>query len=331
MPTEFRQYLEQVDRQAELVRVTIIDVQGSAPREAGAVMVVDAGGSMGTIGGGALEYDAIAHARTLLQDDSNDQWRRDVKDYPLGPRLGQCCGGFVKVLFERTMPRWRDFFLCKPSHEKRFLLRPVESGEAPVFLSDERAKLPPDLRRTLSKATGGEARHFLYHDEADGRLWFVEDLQCSPAQIYLYGAGHVGREIVRICAGMDVEIVWVDTDETRFPADLPANATRLIAASPCKASAYASECAYHVVMTYSHAMDLEICHAVLARGAFRFLGLIGSATKRARFEKRLIELGIERVSLERLCCPIGVEGLTGKDPSVIALSVAAQIQMLRDQ
>ena len=86
--------------------------------------------------------------------------------------------------------------------------------------------------------------------------------------------------------------------------------------------------AWHIVMTYSHALDLAICHAVLRRGDFGHLGLIGSATKRARFMKRLTELGIAPAALARLNCPIGLPGIDGKEPGMIAVAVAAQLVQL---
>src|SRR5262249_33177547 len=87
----------------------------------------------------------------------------------------------------------------------------------------------------------------------------------------------------------------------------------------------ASADAIHIVMTYSHALDLAICHAVLRRGQFGHLGLIGSATKRVRFLKRLAGLGIAPVMLQRLTCPIRLAGVGRQEPAMIAVSTAAQL------
>jgi xanthine dehydrogenase accessory factor len=117
---------------------------------------------------------------------------------------------------------------------------------------------------------------------------------------------------------------------SRFPAPIPPHAKRLVAAAPHSAVSYAPDDAFHAVMTYSHAMDLDICHAVLKRGAFRYLGLIGSQTKRERFVRRLRELGIEGSALSRLTCPIGAGGPSSKEPFVIAIAIAAEILRLRE-
>jgi xanthine dehydrogenase accessory factor len=161
-----------------------------------------------------------------------------------------------------------------------------------------------------------------------GEEWFVERVSPAKISIYLYGAGHVAREFVRVLAGTDAEIVWIDTDLSRFPAAIAPHTKRLIAAAPHSAVSYAPDDAFHVVMTYSHAMDLDICHSVLKRGAFRYLGLIGSQTKRERFVRRLLELGIEEREHDRLTCPIGAGGPSGKEPATIAIALAAEILRL---
>jgi len=146
--------------------------------------------------------------------------------------------------------------------------------------------------------------------------------------LQLYGAGHVGRAIVNILRGMDCRVSWIDERDAEFGRageDLPPHIERVcvdeVQAEVCNAPAGA----LYLVLTHSHDLDLKIVEVVLKRGDFGFLGLIGSATKRARFEHRLRERGIAAALLERLVCPIGLPGIEGKAPEVIAVSVVAQL------
>jgi xanthine dehydrogenase accessory factor len=155
--------------------------------------------------------------------------------------------------------------------------------------------------------------------------WFVAPLARRTTPLYLYGAGHVGRALVRVLEGLPFDLVWVDTVRARFPAAIPAHARMEATRDPVSLAAQAPPGAFHLVMTYSHPLDLAICHALLRRGDFAYLGLIGSRTKRARFVKRLAEAGIDESMLARLVCPIGIPGLSGKEPPMIAVSTAADL------
>jgi xanthine dehydrogenase accessory factor len=318
-------------RNGPVVRVTVIAVEGSTPREVGAAMTVSVQTVTGTVGGGALEYDAIAHARQLAATQT--MWLRDVKTYPLGPRLGQCCGGQVRLLFECYGVDEIDIVSNFAGKGKGYCVRPVVSGAAPVLaISGAELSAAPDfVREQFQKLTAhADSRSGLAHGARQGESWFLEPLSKKRLPIYLYGAGHVGREVVRVFGGLAVEIVWIDTDTERFPDPVPAHVKRLVIASPNDAVGLAPDDAFHVVMSYSHALDLEICHAVLKRGRFRYLGLIGSMTKRARFLKRLGDLGVSEAMLSRLTCPLGAGGPRSKEPGVIAISLAAEILQLSE-
>jgi xanthine dehydrogenase accessory factor len=159
----------------------------------------------------------------------------------------------------------------------------------------------------------------------DQPAWFVEPTADEKTPLVIYGAGHVGRALVRVLDGLPFAVTWVDTARERFPEEPTPSVVRVATSEPAEFAASFPAGAYHIVMTFSHALDLAICHAVLARGDFAHLGLIGSATKRARFVRRLGELGVGVERLERLVCPIGQHGLAGKAPAVIAVSVAADL------
>lgn len=226
------------------IRITVTKTAGSVPRAAGTQMLVWADRTEGTIGGGTLEWEAMAEARRMLADGRKSHEAR----IPLGPALGQCCGGSVGLLWEEaeamTMP----------------LARP---------------------------------------------LW-------------IYGAGHVGRAIVHVMASLpEFDITWVDTHADRFPRT---EITTLVAADPAMVVKHAPSNADHLIFTYSHELDLALCHAILSHG-FHSAGLIGSATKWARFKTRLAALGHSHAQISRIACPIGDPSL-GKHPAAIALGVA---------
>jgi xanthine dehydrogenase accessory factor len=231
---------------------------GSVPRETGTRMLVAADDAIGTIGGGHLELKAIAAARALLRGEPVAA----EQHIPLGPALGQCCGGAVTLRF--------------------------------VPLADARPAdwAPPPPRFSLQ----------------------------------LYGAGHVGRAIVRLLEGIDCRVQWIDERESEFPAAAEAAHVERVCVEPVEAEvAVAPPGAFYLVLTHSHDLDLAVTEAVLRRGDFGFLGLIGSQTKRARFLHRLEARGVPPAAIGRLTCPIGVPGIVGKEPEVIAVGVVAQL------
>ncbi len=299
-----------VERHGAVVRVVVATVEGSAPREPGAAMLVWAEGFEGTIGGGALEHQAMAEARRMLSLDG--AWLRETRRMPLGPGLGQCCGGLVRLLTEV----YRAEEIAGLGDVAGAFARPMVSG-APG------GEAPLAVRAAARGHRSGEAPGVVF---APGDpAWLSEPLAPALTPLFLYGAGHVGRAVVRVFEGLPFAITWVDDAPARFPDAIPNHAERLVAVNPADAVAAAPKGAAHLVMTYSHPLDLEICHRVLARGDFGRLGLIGSASKSARFRKRLRALGHGDAALARLVCPIGLPGLGGKAPAEIAVAVAAEL------
>jgi xanthine dehydrogenase accessory factor len=284
-----------------VARVVVAEAKGSAPREAGASMLVWDGGQSGTIGGGALEWEAAARARELLVKGG-----AKLDRLALGPALQQCCGGAVTLLTEV----WDEAGLAALVPEAGLVARAVERD----------SQLPLAVKRRLQAArgqgvTGGPALI---------QGWMVEPLDRPRQQLWVWGAGHVGRAVVGVLAPMpELSITWVDTAESRFPEAIPDGVEQIVAADPAALVRFAPEGAEHLILTFSHALDLALCHALLSHG-FARAGLIGSATKWARFRKRLSELGHEPRDIARIDCPIGDPRL-GKHPQAIAISVAAAI------
>lgn len=144
--------------------------------------------------------------------------------------------------------------------------------------------------------------------------------------LQLYGAGHVGRAIVALLAGIDCRVWWIDEREDEFPPGAEPPHIRRVCVEPVEAEvAQAPPGASFLVLTHSHDLDLRIAEAILRRGDFGFFGLIGSRTKRSRFVHRFEQRGLPGDTIARMTCPIGVPGITGKEPAVIAVAVVAQL------
>jgi xanthine dehydrogenase accessory factor len=184
------------------------------------------------------------------------------------------------------------------------------------------------LGPTLGQCCGGVLmlRWSMLADE-DPAAW---PLPPPRFTLQLYGAGHVGRAIVRVLEGIDCRVQWIDERESEFPDQtLPPHIER-ICVEPVQAEVrVAPPGAFFLVLTHSHDLDLAITEAVLRRGDFGWLGLIGSKTKRARFVHRLEARGVDPAAVARLNCPIGVPGIAGKEPEVIAVAVVAQLLLAR--
>jgi len=284
---------QKVATHGRVARVVVAAVQGSTPRDQGAAMLVWQQGQCGTIGGGALEYQAVEAARAALC--SCDTWSRSLRRVPLGPALGQCCGGSVSLLTE-VFGAAECEYLETLAQNVAAIARPVTSG------------VPP---------RAGSAPGF-------SQAQFSETLAAARRSIWIYGAGHVGRALVDLLPQLGYDVTWIDTDSARFPEGEAPHVSRLIAKDPAEVVRYAPHDARHLILTYSHALDLEICHRILGHG-FRSAGLIGSATKWARFQTRLAKLGHSPAQIARIDCPIGLPEL-GKSPVAIALGVACVLQ-----
>jgi xanthine dehydrogenase accessory factor len=257
-------------------------------------MLVWEGGQAGTIGGGALEFEAASKARGMLGAGGVS-----VQRVALGPALGQCCGGAVTLWFE--------------------VLERVPEPVAGMVARGPGA-MPLAVKRILAAARGQGVRPGVALVEG----WLVEPVAEPGRQVWVWGAGHVGRALVGVLAPLPgMAVTWVDVAAERFPETVPEGVTVLPAADPALLADHAPPGAEHLVLTFSHALDLELCHRLLRRG-FRSCGLIGSATKWARFRSRLAALGHDPAAVARIRCPIG-EPAFGKHPQAIAVGVAAQM------
>ncbi|HEY4081325.1 MAG TPA: xanthine dehydrogenase accessory protein XdhC [Burkholderiaceae bacterium] len=261
---------QQLEREPAVL-ATVVRVQGSTPREAGAWMAVTANGLIGSIGGGQLEFDVMAEARSALTAGGIIS---PLRRYALGPTLGQCCGGVVHVRLE-----WLD-----ASHRE-------------------------GLRRRLTPT--------------------------PVMRVALFGGGHVGRAIAELFSRLPVALHWIDSRDEIFPPDLPGQVETEHSDPVHAAVRDLAPGSRVLVMSFSHAEDLDIVAACLTRvresDDLPFIGLIGSKSKWASFRHRLEARGFTEADLARITCPIGIPGITGKQPDVIALAAVAQLmQTLED-
>ena len=244
-----------------MILITVTQTQGSVPRETGTWMVVKDDGIIGTLGGGNVEYQAIAHAKNFKNESEQ------TKRFALGPSLGQCCGGVMDLSFER-----------------------IDNAQLAL-------------------------------------LQAKQDVACKP--IALFGGGHVGRAIVNVLATLPFRITWIDSRDEIFPEDVPSKVVCEHSDPVQSAVASLTSASQVLIMSFSHAEDLEIVQQCLRRNREQndlpFIGLIGSKTKWATFQNRLRERGFTDAELAQVTCPIGIAGVEGKEPEVIAVAVAAQL------
>ncbi len=323
--------IELSQARAPAVLVTVAAVKGSAPRAAGAKILVSAETVVGTIGGGHLELKAIEIARAQLGQPSPA-----LRRFPLGASLGQCCGGIANLLFEPlAMPSsWLKFAHdCARAGDQCVRVVPVRGEGAMIVSANDHAgtlgsaelDAVATLRARALLADGGGARLVDLGMGADARTCLLDPLQPEGPCVWLFGAGHVGRALVSVLAPVAAEIVWVDQRASEFPGQVAANVRVFVSDEPAAEVPAAPAGAFFLVMTHNHALDEQITEAILRRGDYLYFGLIGSQTKRRRFEQRLAARGIDAARLATMTCPIGVAGIGDKRPAAIAVATAAEV------
>jgi len=300
--------------QAPAVLVTVAIVEGSVPREPGAKMLVTAAGLAGTIGGGHLEHRAIEIARAMLAEGGQPRLER----FALGPSLGQCCGGIAHLAFERAQRAQVALLDAR---------RTVDSIRVVAFDHPAWALFDTDGVHLAGDPVPPFERSLGTHvfTDTDGRRWLADAILAPRAHLMLFGAGHVGAAIVRALAELPCRVTWVDERDDQFPAAVPSNVTVEATDIPEALVERAAPGTTFLVMTHSHALDLRLSNAILSRPGQDWFGLIGSSTKRRQFEHRLRERGVDHARIDAMVCPIGLPGIAGKAPAVIAASCAAQL------
>jgi xanthine dehydrogenase accessory factor len=287
--------LQEIDRVERAALVSVVRVFGSTPREAGARMVVTADQIVGTIGGGNLEWEAIQTARQHLAAQASIAPL--LQTQILGPDLGQCCGGRIEIATE-------------------------------IFAAADRPRVAALAEREAAGTFTLTGRIV----SAD----FVEHFGERRGKLYLFGAGHVGHAVIAalapltetalVAAALPLDIIWVDSRPECFVGTiLPPTVTARIAEDPVGVMVAVESGSFVLIMTHSHALDYDLTAAALRRPDLSYVGLIGSATKRARFLHRLREDSIDPARIATLICPIGLTTIRSKHPAAIAAGIAAQL------
>ncbi|MYL27912.1 xanthine dehydrogenase accessory protein XdhC [Halomonas sp. 22501_18_FS] len=233
------------------VIATVVNTQGSTPRDGGSKMVITADQTYDTIGGGRFELLVTQRARELL---AAGQGCQRLEPFPLGAQAAQCCGGNLTVMLE-----------CIP---------------------------------------------------------------CRDWQVAVFGAGHVGQALLGILAGLPCQVTVVDSRPELAPESMPPNARMAIDDNPVSALDTLPDNTWVIVLTHDHGLDFSLCCRLLTDYRWSFTGLIGSRTKAERFRARLSREGFSGEAIRRIQCPIGLEGVEGKYPMEVAVSIAAQLQSL---
>jgi xanthine dehydrogenase accessory factor len=253
----FRTFL---DGTAAAVLVTVSEARGSTPREAGAIMIVSADSIWGTIGGGQLEFMAIDNARDMLGGGGTGEL-----DVPLGPEIGQCCGGRTRLTFQR---------------------------------------MTPELTAGIEARLAAETERF--------------------PQVVLFGAGHVGRALAEALLPLPFRVTVVETRQAALD-DVPEGVEKKLAAMPEALVDGLAPGSAVIILTHDHALDFLIARQALARGDLAYVGMIGSATKRATFKNWLAHETDGIVSSDALVLPVGGSMVHDKRPAVIAALVTGEL------
>lgn len=292
------------------VIVTVAEAAGSAPRGAGTKMLVSDTALFGTIGGGNLEFTVVEQARKFLENDEGDY---QFQKYALGPLLEQCCGGSVDILLERIEPGAE--FLMEP---RRGVLETRFDG-----ISLRKEWVDHDAGNSISFF---DCHEKVLKGDVGSAAMMRELVARNFTPLYMFGAGHVGRAVASALAPLPFDVVWVDSRIAEFPETIPVNHQCRTTKDYCAVVDEAKAGAFYLIFTHSHQLDYELAARILARGDAAYCGLIGSKTKRARFENRMLrERVLTEDRLSELTCPIGLPGIPGKEPEVIAASVVAQL------
>ncbi len=323
---------------SDCVLVTVVQVLGSTPREAGASMLLRSRQSpsqsfhslqpeqLDTIGGGHLEWQACQIAQVMLLNSGHPQIR--LERFNLGARLGQCCGGLALVAFEKINSDkaavWQQRIESMTMRDTglHYLERTLQAGFSESIWSFKTAGLN-DLNQEVASfkasARAGEHNHWL----------FQQTLVNHQFLVLIFGAGHVGQALVQALLPLEVSIRWVDVRDHIFPDISHANLRCISTDTPEYEITHAPANSYFLIMTHNHALDLALCQALFKRSDYAYFGLIGSRSKRAVFERRLLERGVTDNQLQQMICPVGVQGISSKEPAAIAVSIVAQLLQVR--
>lgn len=299
------------------VLVTVVRADGSTPREVGATMLLQFNlqqqwQQSDTIGGGHLEFQAINIAKAMLKD--TDTCVRRIERFNLSARLGQCCGGVVWLLFEKISP-------AEIASDLSASLQAWRAGQR-IWRT-----VSHQYASTWQIAETEQQLNFEFHSTSHEEWQFGQQIKPYAMQVLICGAGHVGEAIVRYLLPIGVRVKWIDQRDDVFPLDLLEQVQCLTTDTLDAEIEHFDRSGAILILTHDHQLDLQLCFTALKPTAkpFAYVGMIGSKSKRAIFEKRMQIRGYTPETLQRLVCPIGIEGISSKQPAMIAIAVVAQL------
>ena len=257
----FKNINDAIKFKSSLIKAKLITTEGSVPRNKGTIMLITEKYIFGSIGGGQLEYNIINKSKNLLK---LKKFKEEIINIPLGPSIGQCCGGYVQV--------------------------------------------------KITKHKNGEES---FKDE--------DKIKKNDGNLYIFGAGHIGKELSSRSVDLDFNINLIDSREEYLKIQKNSKIRNIYAKFPWLLVKNLKKNSFFIILTHSHDHDFKIINEILSLNNFKFIGLIGSKTKMKRFENRLIKLGHNQSLINKIESPIGLKSISSKKPAEIAISIIARL------
>jgi xanthine dehydrogenase accessory factor len=333
------------------VLLTIIATKGSTPCTNGDKIVFTKNeNSFGSIGGGNLEFKSLAFAKEMLGQKMNT---RQLVKYPLGATLGQCCGGYVKVLFESFIEDDEDLshnnswieqvsMLYKKGED--FILATIIDIDKKNHSSTQKCIYTNNNfyssigNKKLSNFIEESASNLMQSAQSPTIVEFEDDSE-TKAQVLLekvsssevlpvvvFGAGHISRALMPIIINLPIKLYWIDDRQEQFDQyDGDTSQINIICDDFLTSMADLPNEIYTLVITYSHQIDFEICEKMIIQNNFSYLGMIGSSIKGRKFRDRFAQKNYSKDVIEKFTCPIGEKQKLLKSPTSIAITIAMDL------
>ena len=337
------------DQHNDYVIITVVETKGSTPCNNGDKLIYSGDDKFyGSIGGGNFEFKALQYAQKLLTQEHNEI---KVVRYPLGASLGQCCGGYVKVMFESYLDissevgeqSWFKSSLHFNENKSDYIVATVISngtggdlgGYKFVYSQDQTSDTDIDNLNDniLKEVVNKYFQTYMFYDSIGSTILSDEGDICYERFTYselqpvaVFGAGHISKALMPILSKLPIKIYWVDDRVSQFDQySGDTSEINIICDEPSSVVLDLPKNIYCIVITYSHQLDFDICEQVLARDSYCYLGVIGSTIKGNKFRKRLLNKGFSEQTVGKLSCPIGVKHKLLKSPIAIAVSIASEM------
>ena len=329
------------------VLLTIISTKGSTPCSNGDKIVFSGAESVfGSIGGGNLEFKALSFAEELLSLNSNGTY---LKKYPLGASLGQCCGGYVNVMFESFIQSdatnsWIKTVSNLLQDNEDFIVATIVDGNSEIEFSSKKfvyldGNLSPNIDdKKISSLITKSAKDLLLLSDSPTIVQFenqsgaltevcFEKVLTSEVQpVVIFGAGHISRALMPILINLPIKIYWIDDRAEQFDKyQGDTSQIDIICDDFVQSIPDLPDSSYCLVITYSHQIDFEICEKMITQNNFSYLGMIGSEIKGKKFRDRFHQKNFSEEVINKFICPIGDKQKFLKSPAAIAVTIAMDL------